>query len=92
MDAQVEKNLQLREISKVKDAFYERMQTHYQIRKSKEYITLKCGKLCYNKGGSNYMEDDLTRFEKNCLVNCYHKTYRFLVHANTAYSFFTGDE
>jgi hypothetical protein len=68
------------------------MQTHYQIRKSKEYITLKCGKLCYNKGGSNYMEDDLTRFEKNCLINCYHKTFRYLVHANTAYSFFTGDE
>ena len=72
--------------------FYERMKTHYQVRKSKEYLTLKCGKLCFNKGTDDYIEDDLTRFEKNCLLNCYHKTFRYLVHANTAFAFFTGDQ
>ena len=38
------------------------------------------------------MEDDLNRFEKNCMLNCFHKTFRYLAHANTVFTFLTGDE
>ena len=37
------------------------------------------------------MEDELSRFEKNCMLNCFHKTFRYLAHANTVFTFFTGD-
>ena len=65
------------------------MKSHYMIRKSKEYITLKCSSLCFQ--GQNFYDDELARKEKTCLLNCYHKTFRYLTHANTAYTFFTGD-
>ena len=91
IDQQIDKNIQQREISKVRDAFYEQMKSHFQIRKSKEYITLKCGSLCFDKNGNNFFDDELARKEKTCLLNCYHKTFRYLAHANTAYTFFTSD-
>ena len=61
------------------------------VRKSKEYITIKCGSLCFDKTGNNFFDDELARKEKTCLLNCYHKTFRYLTHANTAYTFFTSD-
>ena len=91
IDQQIDKNIQQREISKVRDAFYEQMKTHYMVRKSKEYITIKCGSLCFDKSGNNFYDDELARKEKTCLLNCYHKTFRYLTHANTAYTFFTTD-
>ena len=91
MDQKLNKNIQQREIAKIRDSFYDAMKTHYQVRKSREFITLKCSNLCFNKGGDNFLEDDMTRFEKNCMLNCFHKTFRYLVHANTVYSFLTGD-
>ena len=67
------------------------MKTHYMVRKSKEFITLKCGDTCFNKKGNNYFDEDMSRQEKLCMVNCYHKTFRYLVYANTAYTYFTSD-
>ena len=61
------------------------------IRKSKEFITLKCSDLCFQVTGNNFYDDELARKEKVCLVNCYHKTFRYLTHANTCYSYLTGD-
>ena len=67
------------------------MRSHYMIRKSKEFITLKCSDLCFKVTGNNFYDDELARKEKVCLVNCYHKTFRYLTHANTCYTYFTGD-
>ena len=61
------------------------------IRKNKEFITLKCSSMCFNQMGDNYFEEDLNRNEKNCLANCFHKTFRYLAYANTVHTFFTGD-
>ena len=61
------------------------------IRKSKEYVTLKCASLCFQQVGNNFYDDDLNRKEKTCLLNCYHKTFRYLTHANTAYTYLTSD-
>ena len=61
------------------------------VRKSKEFITLKCGDLCFKTQKNNFFDDELARNEKVCLLNCYHKTFRYLTHANTAYTYFTGD-
>ena len=40
----------------------------------------------------HYHEDELKRKEKACIVNCYHKTFRFLVHCNAIYTFATADK
>ena len=67
------------------------MKEHYMIRKSKEFITLKCGSLCFNKGGDNYFEEEMTGKEQRCMLNCFQKTFRYLAYANTVQTFLTGD-
>lgn len=37
-------------------------------------------------------EDDLTRNEINCLVNCYNKYYRYLAFSNTLYTYLIGGD
>ena len=92
IDEKIEKNIKKRELEKIKDNFYTNIKEYYQKRKVKEFATLKCSSLCFNREGENYTQDSMTRMEKHCMINCFHKTYRYLVHANTAYSFFTGNE
>ena len=92
LDAKIDQSIQKREMGKVKDAFYHQMKTHYMVRKSKEFITLKCGDTCFNKRGDNYLDEDMSRLEKTCMLNCYHKTFRYLIHANTVYTYFTADQ
>jgi hypothetical protein len=40
----------------------------------------------------SYREDDLTRSETNCLVNCFNKNYRFMAFANTLYTYIVNGE
>ena len=73
-------------------------------RKSKEFISLRCSELCLSGNpvitGLNaktdpsvhYYNDELQRGEKACLVNCFHKTFRFLAHSNSIYTFITADK
>ena len=80
------------------------MKNKYLSRKSKEFISLKCSELCLSghpqitglskKTDPNvhYYEDELQRKEKACLVNCFHKTFRFLAHSNSIYTFLTADK
>ncbi len=40
----------------------------------------------------SFREDDLTRSEMTCLVNCFSKHYRFLAYANTLYTYLISGE
>ena len=59
LDKQIDKGIQQREIGKVREAFYDQMRSHYMIRKSKEFITLKCSDLCFKVTGNNFYDDEL---------------------------------
>ena len=45
---------------------------------------------CTEKCLKNFREDDLTRTEINCLVNCFNKTYRYLAYSNSVYTYLIG--
>ena len=93
IDKQLERQMQTKEINQIKESFQENMKENYMIRKNKEYITMTCSKLCFDaKREDTYKEDNLSRQQKHCLLNCYHKQFRYLIHANLAYTFFTGDQ
>ncbi len=64
------------------------MKLHYNNRKYKEIITLGCSDKCLQ----NFREDDLTRTEMNCMLNCFNKYYRFLAHSNNVYNTITNSE
>jgi hypothetical protein len=49
---------------------------------------LNCAERCI----TNYRDDDLTRNEMGCLINCYNKYYRYLAFANTMYTFMVYDD
>ena len=51
-------------------------------------MTLACSDKCLK----SFREDDLTRSETTCLVNCYGKHYRFFAYANTLYSYIVSGE
>ena len=51
-------------------------------------MSLACGDKCLK----TFREDDLTRSETTCLVNCYTKHYRFLAYASTLYTYIVSGE
>ena len=66
-------------------------------------MTLHCAELCFNKdksqladkgGATNqlYLQDDMTRIEKACMINCFHKSFRYLAHANSVYALLTANQ
>ena len=48
--------------------------------------------MCADKCLTSFREDDLTRSEMTCLVNCYSKHYRFFAYANTLYAYLVSGE
>ena len=93
IDKQIEENMRDRELAKMREAFYSNLKEYYQARKAKEFITMHCSNFCLNNrpGETSYAEDKLNRMEKHCLMSCYHKTYHYLIQANTVYSYLTTD-
>ena len=55
-------------------------------------MALTCGNRCFNALDKNYYEEDMTIAEKRCMSQCFHKTYTFLVHANSVFSYMTADQ
>ena len=53
-------------------------------------MTLACSDKCLKT--SSFREDDLTRSEMTCLVNCYSKYYRYFAYANTLYTYLVSGE
>ncbi len=47
---------------------------------------------CSDKCLTVFREDDLTRSEMTCLVNCYSKHYRYFAYANTLYAYLVTGE
>ncbi|CDW75330.1 UNKNOWN [Stylonychia lemnae] len=82
-DKKIEENIQKRELMKLRKGFYQNLKQYYQSRKYKEFITLNCADKCIK----TFREDDLTRSETVCLMNCYNKYYRYLAYSNTLYSY-----
>ena len=83
IDQRIEENIQKREIVKLRTAFYQNLKDHYRQRKYKEQITLQCSDRCL----TSFREDDLTRGEMSCMVNCFGKSYRYLAFSNTLYTY-----
>ena len=73
---------------KLRHTFMESLKMHYRQRKYKEQITLQCSDRCL----TSYREDDLTRGEMNCLVNCYNKSYRFLAYSSTLFTYLVSGD
>jgi hypothetical protein len=67
--------------------FYKQLKVHYSSRKFKEELTINCANKCFK----DMRSDDLSRVESTCLINCFHKHYRYLTYANTLYSFLISD-
>ena len=104
IEQQIDKSLQNQEISKVRHNFQGQLRDCYMARKSKEYLTLHCAQHCFNKDraqlveegtadGQNrvYYQDEMTRMEKACMISCFHKSFRYLAHANSIYTLLTSD-
>lgn len=89
MDQDIDKKLQMRELSKVRKNFIDSLEEYYTSRRSKEFVTLKCGELCFRTSRERFKDDDLSRYEKACLLNCYQKTYNYLAFANTTFTYLT---
>lgn len=73
---------------KLRQTFYENLKQHYSSRKYKELITLNCSDRCIK----TFREDDLTRTEMNCLMNCYNKYYRYMAYSTTLYTYITNSD
>lgn len=91
MDSQIDKSIQKRELSKLRDNFLDQMQHYYTSRRSREFITLKCGELCFQASRERFKDDELSRFEKTCLLNCFQKTFNYLAFANSTYTYLSTD-
>lgn len=73
---------------KLRKTFYQQMKLHYSSRKYKEIISIGCSDKCLQ----NYREDDLTRNETSCMLNCFNKYYGFLALTNQVYSVIAKSE
>ena len=73
---------------KLRHTFQENLKQHYRQRKYKEQITLQCADRCL----TSYREDDLTRGEMACLVNCYNKSYRYLAYSSTLFTYLVSGD
>ena len=59
--------------------------------------SVQAAEYAYNRddlsgGKLHYQDDELSRLEKQCLVSCFHKTFKFLSHGNTVYTFLSGSK
>ena len=52
IDAQIDANMQQKEINSVRDNFFASMQKFYSVRKAKEYISLRCSRTCFAANAS----------------------------------------
>ena len=79
-------------MGKMREAFLTQMRNAYTNRKNKEFISMLCAEHCLKKAEQSFLDDRLNQTEKRCLAQCFHKTYSYLVHANTVYTYMTTDE
>ena len=68
------------------------MRLTYINRKNKEFMAMHCGTRCFSRTDPHYLQDSLSAKEKQCLAQCFHKTFCYLTHANTVYSYLTADQ
>ena len=88
LDQQIDKNIQQREIEKLKVMFYDQLKNYYSNRKYQEEISITCASKCLR----GFHEEDLERAEKACLNKCFHKYYRFLMYSSSVYQFLAQEE
>ena len=74
-------------MEKLKTMFYKQLKLYYSSRKYREELTINCANKCFK----DMRSDDLSRMESHCLVNCFHKHYRYLAYSNTLYSMMVSD-
>ena len=89
LNKKIEENMQKRELMKLRATFYENLKSYYLQRKYREQMTIGCSDRCL-KGP--FREDDLTRTEINCMINCYNKYYRYMGFANSVYTYLMSPE
>ena len=87
LDKKIDQNIQKKEVGLLRQTFYDQLKAHYSSRKYKEVITINCSKKCMK----NFREDDLTKTETKCLMNCFNKYYRYLAYSTTLYSYTTNE-
>ena len=96
IEEQIDESLQKQEISKLRNTFQAQLKDHYISRKSKEYLNMHCSSHCFNKEKGKvekpYDHDEMTRFEKSCMISCLHKSYRYLAHANSIFSVLSANQ
>merc|ERR1712060_144232 len=92
MDNQIDKNIQKRELEKLRGVFYDHMKNHYSSRKYKEQITLVCGEKCLRPAEMMSGSDELVRGETTCMTQCFHKYYRYLAYSNTLFTYLVANE
>ena len=95
-EEEIERKMQMRELNKLRFAFYDQLKQHYSSRKYREVITIGCADKCLlqQKIGANasFREDTIAPLESQCLQSCFHKYYRYLAYSNTLYTYLINDE